>query len=145
MRLSPPLTDNNRRSSQSMDDTAARQERDRTNTEPGVSYSENKAPKSSSNSSSADDIGDISWKYSSRFLNSALNSACVMNELKSGNIQIETEHGKWLYFFVSVSHINDMGLVIRRFTKPPHLQQRIEETISVSYMLIPVSKGSFAK
>ena len=36
MRLSPPLTDNNRRSSQSMDDTAARQERDRTNTEPGV-------------------------------------------------------------------------------------------------------------
>ena len=139
MRLSPPLTDNNRRSSHSMDDTAARQERDRTNTEPGVAYSENKAPKSSSSSSSADEIGDISWKYSSRFLNSALNSACVMNELKSGNIQIETEHGKWLYFFVSVSHINDMGLVIRRFTKPPHLQQRIEETISVSYMIIPVS------
>ena len=45
MRLSPPLTDNNRRSSHSMDDTAARQERDRTNTEPGVAYSENKAPK----------------------------------------------------------------------------------------------------
>ena len=41
----------------------------------------------------------IGWHYSARFLNSALNAACVSNEIKSGNIQMETASHKWCYFY----------------------------------------------
>jgi hypothetical protein len=82
----------------------------------------------------------IGWHYSSRFLNSALNAACVSNEIKSGTIQMETASHKWCYFYLSISPVPGIGLVLRRFTKPPHLQQRIEDTIAVSYLLIPSRK-----
>ena len=84
---------------------------------------------------------DIGWRYSARFLNSSLNAACVSNELKSGNIQMETDSHAWCYFFLSVSPVPGIGLVLRRFTKPPHLQQRIEDTIAVSYLVIPAKKN----
>eukprot|EP00943_MAST-04B_sp_MAST-4B-sp1_P003779 g3779.t1 len=53
---------------------------------------------------------------------------------------METASHKWCYFYLSISPVPGIGLVLRRFTKPPHLQQRIEDTIAVSYLLIPTRK-----